>query len=123
MGSASSGRTISPAVLCSYDSTLKTIYLQPTVAYALNDRISLGGGLTFALSSVELNRREDLATVPVRYSGLTFSALVDDRTDFANTTLSADGATGIGVNVGGLIKAHERVSLGARYLSERQTLL
>ncbi len=61
----------------SYDSTLKTIYVQPSVAYALNDRVSIGGSLTVGLSSVELNRREDLATVPLGASGLSFGALVD----------------------------------------------
>ena len=30
----------------SYDSTLKTIYVQPTAAYAINDRVSVGIGLT-----------------------------------------------------------------------------
>lgn len=101
----------------SHDSTLKTIYVQPSAAYALNDRISVGGGLTFALSSVELNRREDLATVPLGASGLSFGSLVDDQTDFVSTSLSASRATGVGVNVGALIKAHERVNLGVRYLS------
>ena len=101
----------------SYDSTLKTIYVQPSVAYALNDRVSIGGGLTIGLSSVELNRREDLATVPLGATGLSFGALVDNQTDFADTNLSASRALGAGVNVGALINAHERVRLGARYLS------
>ena len=72
----------------SYDSSLKTLYFQPTVAYAINDGISIGGGLTIAISSVNLTRREDLATVPLGVvPGLTFGALVDNQTDFANTSL------------------------------------
>ena len=101
----------------SYDSTLKVIYAQPTAAYALNDRISIGGGLTFAVSSLELNRHEDLATVPLGTSGLSFGSLVDNQTDFAQTTLSASGAFGLGANLGGLIKVNDRVRLGARYLT------
>ena len=101
----------------SYSSTLKTAYVQPTVAYAINERFAVGGGLTIALSSVELNRREDLATVPFGTTGLTFGALVDSQTDFAHTVVSAGGASGVGINLGTLIKASDRFSLGARYLS------
>lgn len=102
----------------SYDANLKTVYIQPTLAYAINDYVSIGGGLTVAVGSVELNRREDLAKVPLgSVPGLTFGALVENQTDFANTTLSASGAKGVGANVGVLIKAHERVRIGAQYLS------
>lgn len=101
----------------SFESTLQTFYLQPTVAYAINRFISVGGGPTIALSSVELNRREDLAGVPLGATGLSFGALVDDRTDFATTTLSASRATGLGFNVGGLVTAGDRVRIGARYLT------
>jgi long-chain fatty acid transport protein len=101
----------------SFDSKLQTFYLQPTVAYAINRFFSVGGGPTIALSSVELNRREDLAAVPLGATGLSFGALVDDRTDFATTMLSASGATGLGLNVGGLITVSERVRIGARYLT------
>lgn len=89
----------------SYDSTLETIYVQPTAAYAVNDRVSVGGGLTIALSSVELNRREDLANVPLGATGLFFDTLVERQTDFVDTSLSASRAMGVGANVGGLIRA------------------
>ena len=102
----------------SYDSRLKTLYIQPTVAYAINDRISIGGGLTVLASSVDLSRREDLAEVPLApVPGLTFGALLDTGTDFATTALSAGWAKGVGANLGVLLKAHERVRLGARYLT------
>lgn len=101
----------------SYDSRLATFYIQPTAAYALNDRISVGGGLTIAVSTVELNRREDLAAVPLGASGLTFGALIDPETDFADTNLSASGATGIGVNLGALFTVNDRVRVGTQYLS------
>jgi long-chain fatty acid transport protein len=101
----------------SYDSTLKTVYVQPTAAYAVSDRVSIGGGLTLALSSIELNRREDLATVPVGTTGLSFDSLVDEQTDFANTMLSASGATGFGINVGALVKVNDRLDVGARYMT------
>ena len=101
----------------SYDSKLTTFYVQPSVAVAVTDRISLGGGLTIAVSSVDLQRREDLAAVPFGTTGLTFGSLVEHETDFANTVLSASGATGVGVKVGGLIKLTDRVRFGTSYMS------
>ena len=101
----------------SFDSTQKTFYLQPTVAYALTTNLSVGGGATIALGSVELNRREDLATVPLGATGLSFGALVPDRTDFVTTQLSASGATGVGFNVGMQLRVNDRLQAGARYMS------
>ena len=101
----------------SFDSTLKTFYVQPTVGYALTSSLSVGGGATIALSSVELNRREDLARVPLGATGLAFGALVSDRTDFVTTQLSASGATGVGFNLGMRLKVNDRFQVGARYMS------
>jgi long-chain fatty acid transport protein len=101
-----------------YDSKLTAYYIQPTAAYAVNDSLSIGGGLTIAISDVKLNRREDLARVPLGIPGLTFGALVDSQTDFANTALSASGAKGVGGNFGVVLKATDTVRLGVRYLTQ-----
>jgi long-chain fatty acid transport protein len=102
----------------SYDSSLKTFYLQPTVAYAISDGVSVGGGLTIAMSSVNLRRRQDLAAAPLgSVPGATFGLLVDNQTDFVDTSLSASGAKGLGANIGVIVKAHDRVRIGARYLT------
>ena len=100
-----------------FDSTLETIYVQPVVAYAINRRISVGGGPTFARGSVELNRREDLAPVPLGSTGLTFAALVPAGTDFATSRLSASGATGTGFHLGTRIAITPNVRVGVRYLA------
>lgn len=103
----------------SYDSSLRAPYFQPTLAYAIGQNVSVGAGLTIVMASVEINRREDLARVPIPAApGLTFGALVNSQTDFVNTTLSASRATGVGVNLGVRVKAHERVRVGVRYLSQ-----
>jgi long-chain fatty acid transport protein len=103
----------------SFDSSLSTLYVQPTIAYAPTPRFSVGAGLTIARSSVDLKRREDLARVPLPVApGLTFGALVNDHTDFEETTLSASGATGIGANLGAIVSVHDRVRVGARYLTQ-----
>jgi long-chain fatty acid transport protein len=106
-----------PGRFISYDSSLMTVYLQPTVAYAVTPSISIGAGVTIARGSVELNRREDLANVPLGATGLTFGALVDSQMDFENTVLSASGAWGAGANFGAIVKANERLRFGIRYLT------
>jgi len=102
----------------SYDSTLETIYVQPTAAYTTrNGRVSVGGGLVVAVSKVDLNRREDLAPVPLGIGGLTFGSLVDSGTDFEDTALKSSRATGLGANVGIIVNASDRFRVGARYLT------
>ena len=102
----------------SYDAILQTPYLQPTLAYALSESLSIGGGLTIAVGSVDLNRREDLARVPLgTIPGLTFSALVETETDFLDTALGTSRTTGIGANLGVAVRLHDRLRIGARYLT------
>lgn len=107
-----------------YDNTLRTFFVQPTVAYQVTDRLQLGGGPTFAFGSVELNRRLDLARQPAPPSagapaGTTLGDLgVPSGTDFADARLDADAGTTVGVNLGIRYRVGERVTLGARYLSE-----
>src|SRR5438552_7010306 len=48
-----------------YKNILKSVYIQPTLAYQLSPRLSLGGGFDIVLGNVELNQRLDLATTPV----------------------------------------------------------
>ncbi len=104
-----------------YDNRLQSIYVQPTVAYQLSDAVSVGGGPTIVVGSVELNQRLDLSRQPVpeRFGlppGTTFGAFgVPFHTDFADTNLDASGATGIGGNFGLRIEASDRLDFGARY--------
>src|SRR5205823_5670274 len=58
-----------------YKNYLRSIYIQPTLAYQLTPRLSLGGGLDIALGKVELNQRLDLAQAPVPASILPVSPI------------------------------------------------
>src|SRR5262245_60727028 len=104
----------------SYKTVLRAPYLQPTIAYKINDHVSIGGGPDFVFSTVELHQRVDLATQQLA-PGITFAQLgVPPGTDFANFKISGSDFSVAG-HVGVLIKANETVSFGARYLS-RQTI-
>ncbi len=103
----------------SYDSGLDSIYIQPTVAYKPNEKFSIGGGLVIVRGSVELNRRLDLAELPVPGTPFHFGQIgIPPMTDFADLELDADGAMGVGANIGFQAQVHERFSIGARYLSK-----
>lgn len=112
-----------------YDNQLQSIYLQPTAAVQLTDRITLGGGLTIVFSSVELNQRLDLSQQRIPFEiptsivpesvdrPITFAQLgIPPETDFASATLDADGATGVGGHFGVQVKLTDWLALGARYM-------
>ncbi len=103
-----------------YQNELQSIYIQPTVAYQITDRISIGAGLDVVLGAVELNQHQDLSQQVVPSNqlppGTTFGALgIPFHTAFADVKLDADGAVGIGGNVGVQVKATDWLRLGARY--------
>lgn len=105
-----------------YDNSLSSTYLQPTLAYRLDDHVSVGGGVVVAIGRVELNQTLDLSTQPVPSPGVppgtTFGRLgVPRGTAFATARLKATGATGVGANFGILAKVNERLAFGARYLT------
>ena len=105
-----------------YDNTLQSIYVQPTAAYQLTDRISIGGGLTIVIGSVELNQLVDLSQQAVPGvmnpdgTPATFGQFgVPFHTAFADAKLDASGATGVGGNFGVQVQATDWLRLGARY--------
>jgi long-chain fatty acid transport protein len=104
-----------------FDNELRSIYVQPTLAYRIHDRISIGAGFDFVIGSVEINRRLDLsaqaAPTPAP-PGTTLRQLgIPLHTDFAQARLRATRATGLGGNFGVRVDATDRVSFGARYLT------
>ncbi len=104
----------------SYDADLRSIYLQPTLAYKINDHFAIGAGFDFVIGSLELNRRVDLSEAPVPGlpAGTTFGQLgIPFHTEFADTKLRATGATGIGGNFGIWVRPIDRLSFGVRYLT------
>lgn len=103
-----------------YDNSLQSIYVQPTAAYRVTDRLTVGAGAALVISSVELNQRLDLSRQPVPGDavppGTTFGDLgIPDHTDFADASLEASGATAVAGNFGVAYRLHERVRVGARY--------
>ena len=104
-----------------YDNLLRSVYIQPTVAYQVTPWLSLGGGLDIVLGKVELNQRLDLADAPVPTTlgvpaGTIFGQFgIAPGTDFADTHLEASKTT-VTAHWGGIVKINDKLSIGGRYL-------
>lgn len=105
-----------------YKNILKSLYIQPTLAYQVSPRVSLGGGLDIVLGKVELNQRLDLADAPVPLPGVPPGTIfgqfgIAPGTDFANAHLEASKTT-VAAHFGAIIKATDRLSFGANFLTQ-----
>ena len=105
-----------------YKNILQSIYIQPTLAYKVSSRLSLGGGLDIVLGKVELNQRLDLAQTPVPLAGVpagtTFGQFgIAPGTDFADAHLEATKTT-VAAHFGALFKVSDQLSFGANVLTQ-----
>jgi long-chain fatty acid transport protein len=98
--------------------SLKTIYVQPNVAYQMTENWSIGGGPIYGHSTVELIQAIDLAGVPTAPGGPTFGQLgIPLRTEFAQVRIKgSSNAFGFTVGVHG--KLTPTWEMGARFLSQ-----
>lgn len=104
-----------------YDNLLRTIYLQPTVAWKPAKKLSVGAGFDVSFGYVKLTQRVDLSTTPLPVStvppGTTFGNIgIPYETDFATAVLEGNG-TGVAGHVGVIFQPTDRLSIGARYLT------
>jgi long-chain fatty acid transport protein len=102
-----------------YNSKIRSLYVQPTVAYQVHPRLKVGIGVAYVHGSVELNQRLDLSEQLVPAQTFTFAALgIPTGTDFGDSRLTADGH-GFAVNVGGILKVSDRLSIGGHWLTRK----
>ncbi|MGD0992725.1 MAG: outer membrane protein transport protein [Gemmatimonadales bacterium] len=110
--------TTSPGRFLAYKTTIASIYIQPTIAYALTKSIQIGGGPVYVHSSAQVHRHLDASANPIPGTPLTLGSLgVPVGTDFADVLFDVSG-NGWGYHLGLLWKATDRLSFGARYLSQ-----
>lgn len=84
---------------------LKSIFVQPTIGYQINDSYSVGFGLAYVSGLVEFNR--NLST-----------SLADADGNRSNVTIEASSVDAWGANIGLLAKVNEELSLGFNYRTE-----
>ena len=106
-----------------YKTILRSVYIQPTLAYQVTPWLSLGGGLDVVLGKVQLNQRLDLSNqvippipgVPIPNGTLFGQFGIAPGTDFADAHLEATKTTVTG-HWGAIIKINDKLSIGGRYL-------
>jgi len=81
---------------------LSAIYIQPMVSYAINEKLSVGGGPILAIGSVNFNRN----------LSRTATDLEGNR---SNVTIDASGVTAFGYSLAAMYKANEKWSFGVNY--------
>jgi long-chain fatty acid transport protein len=86
------------------ESGLSGFALNPTVAYRVHDKVSVGAGLDVRFSKVRLERRSGLV-----------NPFTQSVTDTAEVVLDSDLATALGWNVGVVVKPSPGLSFGAHY--------
>jgi long-chain fatty acid transport protein len=107
-----------PGRFAAQKASLKTLYVQPNVAFQLNDNWSVGGGPIYGHSTVELVQAADLAAVPTSANGPTFGQLgIPARTEFALARVKGS-ANGYGFALGLQGKLTPVWSVGLRFLSQ-----
>lgn len=88
----------------SLEADLKSLSINPTIAWKLADRFSVGAGLDFRASKVKLRRR-----VPA------INPFTQKVVDVAEVQIESNWNTGIGFNVGLLAKPSDNFSVGLAY--------
>ncbi len=88
----------------SLEANLKSLAINPTVAYKVRDRLAVGAGLDIRASQVALRRR-----VPA------VNPFTQKVVDIAEVKLESTWNWGVGFNVGVVAKPSEELSFGAAY--------
>ncbi|RAV30657.1 transporter [Sinomicrobium soli] len=84
---------------------LQSIYIQPTVSFRINDKLSIGGGPILAIGSANFNRNIDRTTT-------------NAEGERANVTIDDSGVTAWGYSLGLAFRATDDLTLGVSYKSE-----
>ena len=102
-----------------YKSRIAAIYVQPTAAFKLGARASIGAGLDVSFVKVELRQRLELSSQIAAPPSTTFGNLgIPYGTEFGDVNLNGSGH-GIGYHVGVQFEPMRNISVGGRFLSRQ----
>ncbi len=84
---------------------LSAVYIQPHVAYKINEKLSVAAGPTFIIGAVDFNRNLN-------------RTLTDLDGNRSNVTVKASGVTKVGWHASAMYRPMEGLNIGATYRSE-----
>ncbi len=106
-----------PGRFSALKASLQTYYIQPNIAWQINDNWSIGGGPIYGHSKVQLTQGIDLSQQVALPPSTTFGQLgIATGTEFARASLSGSD-NGWGVQVGVAGKFYKDWDFGARFLA------
>ena len=114
-----------PGSVLSQNVSLKVFTIQPTLAWAINDKFSIGAGLMVTWGNVDLNK--GLVTPSTTDKAITalkeLGQLPEATPDFGSTTpasvnLNGTSEIAVGFNVGAMYNINEQWTVGASYRSQ-----
>jgi long-chain fatty acid transport protein len=115
-GLTSQWRDSFPGRFLAKKAALSALYIQPNIAYQINDKWSVGGGPVIGRSSIELVQAIDLSS-QLAAPGVTFAQLgIAARTEFARANLKGD-AMAYGAHIGFFGKPAPDWTIGVRFLT------
>lgn len=114
-----------PGAVLNQNVKLRVYTLQPTLAWAINDKFSIGAGAMISWGSVDLNK----ALVSAETADLTIAIMKQmgklpaQTPAFGHTTPASVNLTGtadavVGVNVGAMYNVNNKISIGANFRSQ-----
>lgn len=100
-------------------SELKSININPTIAYKVNDQLSLGAGVSAQYIDVELSRAIDFGSICVGTFGVGACAPSGFLPQARDGSVTVEGDDwGFGFNLGALYTLNERTRFGIAYRSK-----
>lgn len=87
--------------------SLKAIFIQPTIAYKISERLSVAVGAIIVTGNMALNKNI------ARY-------MTDEQGNYSDISLDANAETGVGYTFGIAYKANDKLNIGISYKSKVQ---
>lgn len=110
-----------PGAVLSQNVSLKTFTIQPTLAWAINDKFSIGAGLMITWGNVDLNKGlvnpETFDRVVAASTGQPMPEKFNDITP-ASVNLNGTSDIAVGFNIGAMYNIDEKWTVGASYRSK-----
>lgn len=92
--------------------SMKSIYIQPTVSYQINDWISVGAGLNIVYGQFELNKAFPIVGDPRSPISPSNPILADGSANLSGNTIK------YGYNIGVFLQPTEKLNIGVSYRSQ-----
>ncbi len=93
---------------------IQTVHINPTISYSATEKVSVGAGVSYVTSSATLEKMID--TGSILFESIPMASLIANKDYDSHFALDGDGS-GIGYNLGVLVRPIENIQVGVSYRS------